>query len=820
MARPRPPVWLLLAAAAYLGYFGLLICCHIFRPDATSAGVLAAQNGSVADRLAIEAYDLTLPLRSTPGDVTRDGVLFGVRFVQLVTLILGIAIAVRKPRDPVALLGAWLLATTGVFSVVLPSGWAWAWRAIPSIAGLAMWLPYWSSLGAGVIFFAFAAYFTKHPRAMSAAALGLMTAIVAVVAAPHAAHRMSLVYGWDAQIPWLSARNIRLVGANIIPAGAAMLLLWQFYRRSADVIEKRRAQIVIAGGAVGAVAGVGVLIAADAIGPQPGRSFFTSSTLTVGTILFLVFPLSFSYAILRYRLFDLSVAIRLGLRYALARRALLSVVPIAAGALAYDIWKHGDRPLGEVIAARATIYALLAGAAVTAHLTRDRWLDRLDRTFFRERYDARRILIDLVNELRGARSFDELAALATTKIEQALHPKFLVIGAREQTGGDYQSAAVYRPEKAPALPAQGSVLMDLARLLKQPMDVAPESSEWLSSRLPEAELRYLRESRIALIVPIAAATGGDALLLLGPKRSEEPYSAEDRELLSAIGDALAVSLKSGHLQAGRAQLDVDLPRTVGGRYRLERLIGRGGMGVVYEALDLTLDRRVAVKLIREELMESDPAVRRFEMEARAAAGFSHPNVITVHDFHAGEGRSAMIVMELLSGHALRTELTGSPLPAARVREVMAPVADAIDAAHARRLLHRDLKPENIFIASSSSGQVVKVLDFGIAKPLDALAGGMTTLDGVLVGTPRYMAPEQLRGEPPSTAWDLWALAVIAFEMLTGAHPFGGPRPSGAPLPAPLQAFFQRAFANDIAERPSTAQAFKRSLEDAIDAAGM
>jgi serine/threonine-protein kinase len=148
--------------------------------------------------------------------------------------------------------------------------------------------------------------------------------------------------------------------------------------------------------------------------------------------------------------------------------------------------------------------------------------------------------------------------------------------------------------------------------------------------------------------------------------------------------------------------------------------------------------------------------------------------------------------------------------------IVAQVAAAIDAAHARRLLHRDLKPENIFLLEGSSDRL-KILDFGIAKPLDATGSGMTTLDGALLGTPRYMSPEQLRGEPPTTAWDVWALGVIAFEMLTGAHPFGGPRPRAGTVAAPLDAFFKGVFANDVVERPATAGTLYTQLEQALDA---
>lgn len=821
MARPRPSVWLVLAAAAYLAYFSLLIACHVFRPDAWTAAEAAESAAGPMSVAALEAFNLWLPLQAASFDLTRDGVMFSIRFVQLVTLVMAITVAFRRPNDPLALLGAWAMATAGVVSVVLPAGWAWAWRAIPAPLATPLWFPYVSSLAAGAVFFLFVAFFARHQRLIPRSAIYALLALSVLGVLPRAAHYMSIVYAWDFGAGWTYARALRLTAGNIVPVAAGIALLIWYYAHATGIVERRRARVLLAGGAIGAGAGIALMIAADAMDLRPGRSFFASGTLVAGSLLFLLFPLSFSYAILRYRLFDLGVVIRLGVRYALARRALLSIVPAAGAALAFDIWSHGDRPLTDVLWARAGIYALVGGAAVAAHVTRHRWLDSLDRTFFRERYDARRLLIDVVTELRGSRAFDELAPAAAARIAEALHPACLVIGARAAGGGEFRSVASHRAEEAPALPPASSVLVELARVLKQPMDVAPESSGWLAGRLPAAELRYLREGRVHLIVPIAAAgQAGDALLLLGPKRSEEPYSDEDRELLGAIADALALTL-TGRAPADRVPDEVELPRTLGGRYRLERVLGRGGMGVVYEASDLTLDRRVAVKVIRHELVGSDTAARRFEMEARAAAGFSHPHVVTVHDFDAGPGRSAMIVMELLTGRTLREGLDGTPLPAARVLAVIGPVADAIDAAHARRLLHRDLKPENIFLIEDAAGERVKVLDFGIAKPLDAASGAwVTTVDGAFVGTPRYMAPEQLRGEPASTAWDIWSLAVIAFEMLTGAHPFSGPRPAHPSLPAPLEAFFTRAFAADPADRPDSAGALKTELEAAIDAAAL
>ena len=255
------------------------------------------------------------------------------------------------------------------------------------------------------------------------------------------------------------------------------------------------------------------------------------------------------------------------------------------------------------------------------------------------------------------------------------------------------------------------------------------------------------------------------------------------------------------------------------------------MGAVYEALDTALERRVAVKVIRDDLVGSAEAAERFRKEAHAAASFTHPNVVTVHDFGVALDSRAFLVMELLEGATLRDALKqNSRLASSRVLDIMRGVSAAIEAAHRRQLIHRDLKPENIFLAQTEAGEVAKVLDFGIAKFLPMVGQADTdTATGGLVGTILYMSPEQLRGGKADAAWDLWALAVVAYEALTGAPPFAGAalgewrdvghfRPVSESLPdnsSRLQEFFERALAVDSARRPNSARIFFSELERAL-----
>ena len=200
--------------------------------------------------------------------------------------------------------------------------------------------------------------------------------------------------------------------------------------------------------------------------------------------------------------------------------------------------------------------------------------------------------------------------------------------------------------------------------------------------------------------------------------------------------------------ASELTLSLPVERTIDGKYRLDRLIGKGGMGAVYEAADLRLSRSVAVKIMLGRAFGDRQALRRFEREAQACARLTHPNIITVFDFGAVGADGAFLVMELVEGRTLRPELNRrGHLPGPVAAAWFEQICEGIAAAHQRQVIHRDLKPENILIAATATGgEIVKVLDFGLAKMRtagDETAG--LTHPGVVMGTAGYMAPEQLTG---------------------------------------------------------------------------
>jgi serine/threonine protein kinase len=215
--------------------------------------------------------------------------------------------------------------------------------------------------------------------------------------------------------------------------------------------------------------------------------------------------------------------------------------------------------------------------------------------------------------------------------------------------------------------------------------------------------------------------------------------------------------------------DVELVGTqIGTKYDIKRHLGQGGMGQVFEALDRELGRRVALKMIRQELND-ETARARFYREARAAAAMTHPNACQLYEVSEHEGQP-FLVMELLDGEPLAARLSRGPLPLEEAADLFVPLMDVVSALHRQGLVHRDLKPSNVFLTSRG----VKLLDFGLARRTEhaeALTATLLTSPGAMTGTMRYMAPEQITGDPVDARADIFALGVLLFEMLTGRIPF-------------------------------------------------
>ena len=271
-----------------------------------------------------------------------------------------------------------------------------------------------------------------------------------------------------------------------------------------------------------------------------------------------------------------------------------------------------------------------------------------------------------------------------------------------------------------------------------------------------------------------------------------------------------------------------------GQYEIVSVIGAGGMGEVYRAKDTTLDRHVALKILPDAVAGDPDALARFEREARTVASLNHPNIVVLYSIEDVDG-IRFLTMELVEGEGLDRHVAPGGLPVARVVDVGIALADALDAAHSRRVVHRDLKPANVMLTREGR---VKVLDFGLAKAAadrECDRADATTVvtpvstPGQVVGTVPYMAPEQIRGEVVDARTDLFALGILLYELATGHRPFTGatsadvissilrddPRPVQAvraDMPADVARIVGRCLEKDPGRRPQTAKDVRNELE--------
>jgi tRNA A-37 threonylcarbamoyl transferase component Bud32 len=869
MKQRLPQILIVTVALAFFEYWALLVYCDIWRPaplglhlriddgrvvvDQVEGGSLAAGAGlragdqiahadshplgSRLDWMSVEAnlsferpFRLSLIRESSPINVelmpvpatwpewraTHGLELIVVRAVLLTTLAIATFVALKRPRDAAALIGAAFLAAISIFSVTLPYRMAEVWRSLPTPLGVPLWLPFMSGIAIAAWAYSFFALFPRVRFRSRRPWLIVWTLMLPGLAG-------QAVFGYFVMVRAQPAPPIPFWPASLLVPGvgylaAALVRLVMAYRRLNDLTERRRVRVVMLGTIVGALAGGPVVLSYWRTSTNGfSQPVLATPLVAIGTFLFLALPLSFAYAILRHRLFGITTIIRQGLRYVLARRVLLAIAPAMLVLLVADILVHRDEPLGSVLRGRVWIYGGLAALALVARARRRGWMDALDRRFFRERYNAQRLLREVAGDLRRAADLGPVAPSVVSRIEQALHPSRVTLFVRDSIQGPYRALAT-----APA--NAGAIGID--------------------------------DSSVEISVPIASAQDpAAALLALGPRRSEEPYTDDDADMVNAIADSIALHLRAslplsdinaffecprcgtcydagGSCRSdGAILIGVNVPRPFLERYRIERRVGEGGMGTVYVALDALLQRRVAAKLVREDLIHLPGAAERFQREAQAAAALAHPNIVTVHDFGVSGGH-AFLVMELLQGRTLRDVLRAEErIDCRRALNILRDLAAAIETAHQRQLIHRDLKPENVWLVIDGAREQAKVLDFGLATSLTAADGAALALaGGTIAGTPLYMAPEQLRGEEPLRSWDLWALAVIAFEMVCGVHPFamtalgreGAARRAEdedrfAGLPDGLRAYFARALAIGRDARPASAAHLLTEFEQSLHA---
>jgi serine/threonine protein kinase len=300
---------------------------------------------------------------------------------------------------------------------------------------------------------------------------------------------------------------------------------------------------------------------------------------------------------------------------------------------------------------------------------------------------------------------------------------------------------------------------------------------------------------------------------------------------------IGVALRSRPRQSMRV-VELAPGEVIGRRYRLDEKIGEGGFGIVFRAMHTELQKHVAVKVLHPRFA-SGSLLGRFRLEGMHACRVQHPNALNVIDSGVTDDGIAFLAMELLTGHSLEHEMMQGPVAFVRAAEIIAPVCEALAAAHAAGIVHRDIKPANIFLHRGSHGEVPKVLDFGIARLIGDVAHEQRiTLDGSLVGTPAYIAPERFLNQPYDGKSDVYSIGVLIHQMLCGSLPFKSA--SGRPVlesvalalahteeapvplsqvdplvPEALSALVLRTLAKNPEERPTAAELAAR-LIGAVD----
>ena len=662
--------------------------------------------------------------------------------------------------------------------------------------------------------------------------------------------------------------------ADVLGAAALLLvpfLLWRNYRRLPDALARRRVRWAALGISLTAIPialEVSLRLAERALG-RHGASASEGILDNTASFFSALAPLTLAYAIVKHRVLGIRLVIRRGVQYLLARNVLRFILWLPLIAIAVSILLHPTEQLRDFLLHRSLwFYMLVASSALISLRYRGRMQLWVDRKFFRSAYEEETFLSELIDRLQCCEDPGEVARVLAEKLQESLQPTTISVLYRKEPG---QVFTVGHPHGSAAALQFRGILNERVQDILQSQRSARTFTE-ISAALEEKETASSPLLAKALLAPISGA-GGTLLgvVLLDEKKSEQPYSNRDRRLLQAVtaqaGFVLEMlALKEQVQEEGRVRVEVlgrleheriqlvlecalcgrcfngptsrcdkdgsalgltlPIERVIEGKYKLERRIGTGGMGAVYQALDLRLDRLVAVKVMTGRLFGNNAALRRFEREARAAARLEHPNIVAVYDFGPLRGGGAYLVMPRIEGRSWRAEMARSgPIQPRRAAIWFDQLCDAMVCAHSSGVIHRDLKPENILISSDEDGRdKATVLDFGIAKVFAddrSPEQDLTSVDRVL-GTHGYMSPEQRNGETIDSRTDVYALGVIAVETLSGSRP----PPAGAShewldeslrwpqdtaASAELAALLRQALEDRLVERIQSIREFGRQL---------
>lgn len=539
---------------------------------------------------------------------------------------------------------------------------------------------------------------------------------------------------------------------------------------------------------------------------MPARYADVMTTVAVGVI-----PITLSYAVVRHRLLGIRLVIRRGLQYLLAKNVLRLIIFAPALIVLMHIIREPNQSIYDLVFRSSwSFYLLVMGTAAFSLRYRRQLTKWLDRRFFRDALQEEEAWLGFAEALTAANSEEEVANSVARQMEMAFHAQGIHVLLRSPHDGRLRPAFSRLDRNAHRL---------CKRFEESSIGVLASNSVVALTETDSAFADPERGEEELLVVPLL---GSDArnmgAFVLGPKKSEQPYTRKERELLQAVAAQVVMAcevlrLKRSVDQESRQRiavlgrldresiqllnecftcgncydasmqrcpadgtpLELSLPveRVVVGRYRLDRRLGAGGMGVVYRALDIRLDKTVAVKIMTGELFGNRQALLRFKREAQAVASLTHPNIVGVHDFGQFPAGGAFLVMDLVNGLSWRKHLQRShTLDPERVAGWIEDLCSGVGAAHKAKLVHRDLKPENVVISADGERETAMILDFGLAK-LHAegeAASLKLSATGMVIGTRCYMSPEQRAGQTVGIASDIYSIAVMTLETLSRWQP--------------------------------------------------
>lgn len=798
---------------------------HFGPPPELLAG---PQTYSIDVRRNGETLHLALPLWVRPDPPWK---LYLYLSLALVNLGLGIWIGAARPGLPAARVSFFVqIALAATFATATLSEFP------PHLAGVTLWLAVlfaseiWQPLEWAAVY----DVALRFPQSISQPALLrllrvlfyvtgalLLVGILPLLAGLfNLEHRSALLPGW---FPLALADRWRPVFSDAL--GAAVLfsvpiVLISNYNRLPERAARRRLRWVGLGISL-AVLAIGIRICARLLLPLLGYAELAnrldSPLDTAAAFVSILIPITLTYAIVKHRIHGIRFVIRRSVQYLLARNVLRLLLYLPLIAIAVDIVLHPHEGLAEFLLHKSWWFYLtvIASASLSLryHTRLQLWVDR---KFFRSAYEEQVILSDLIEQLQSCETTNEVARVVSRQIEQTLQPSSVCVLFRHRSNSRF---TVAHPFDSPLALHFRGLLNDHFQDVLQSERLSRPLSDVASAFDSEASFSA-EDLHKALITPITTPAGELlGALLLGEKKSEQAYSDRDRKLLQAVATQIALVLEMlalrdqvredgrvrvevlARLDQHQVQLILECPtcgccysspstrcetdnsplaltlpieRIIEGKYRLDRRIGAGGMGAVYEASDLRLERKVAVKVMTGRLFGNTAALRRFEREARAAARLQHPGIVAIYDFGSLRGEGAYLVMQLVDGRSWRAEMLSSgQIQPARVSEWLNQLCEAMACAHGSGVIHRDLKPENLLVSANSHDlEKITILDFGLAKLRSAAKEpecNLTTED-VVVGTQGYMSPEQRKGEPVDEHTDVYSMAVIIGELLTNNRP--------------------------------------------------